>query len=467
MEHEAKADLEARIRRIEANLAIPGILWRDPPTPMTLQDRMAHYRVPGVSIGVIHDDQVEWTRGYGVREAGQSDLVTADTLFQIGSISKPVTAVAALRLVDQGALDLDEDVNRRLVSWKIPRNGTWVPRVTLRNLLSHSAGVSVHLFPGYAADEEIPTLGQILDGVKPGSNPPIRVNRIPGTHSRYSSGGYTVLQQLLVDVTAVPFPVLMRELVLEPLGMANSTFEQPLPESRQGMAAVGHRKGGQPVDGKWFVYPEMAQGGLWTTASELARFLLEVQRAGAGRPNRLVSARVAREMFTPPFAPNIGLGIFLEGNDEGRRFTHLGGNEGFSSRMVAYYPRPLGAVVLTNFHYAFLVDELLRAIAIEYDWPGYVPGMPRSVDLSPDIYESYVGDYVAGTGLALKIRVGRASLLLEVAGQAPLTLIPISETTFAAEVVNCEIAFSRAQSGQVVAAVLRQEGHEVSAKRVV
>jgi CubicO group peptidase (beta-lactamase class C family) len=461
-------DVEAAIRRVEVNLAAPPILRRDPPKPTTLQDRMAHYRVPGVSIGVISEDRVEWTRGYGLREAGQPAPVTPDTLFQVGSMSKPFTAVAALRLVDQGLLDLDEDVNRRLVSWTIPPNGTWAPRVTLRHLLSHAGGVSVNLFPGYATDDAIPTLGQILDGLEPANNRPVRVQAIPGTRYGYSSGGYTVLQQLLIDVTGRSFPALMGELVLEPLGMASSTFEQPLPESRWTTAAVGHRKAAQPVAGKWFVYPEMAQGGLWTTASDLARFLLELQRAGRGRPNALLSAPTAQEMFTPPYAPDVGLGIFLDGADDSRRFSHQGGNEGFSSRIVAYLSRPLGAVVLTNFHYPMLVDEVLHAIAVEYGWPGYLPPRPPRVDGIPAAYAQYVGDYSAGSGRVLRLSVSAVglALFLEVEGQSPIELVATSETTFTAEVVNCEVIFSRAPDGHVATLALRDEGHELLAKKI-
>jgi CubicO group peptidase (beta-lactamase class C family) len=460
------ADVEATIRKIELNLPAPTILWRDPPKRTTLQDRMAHYRVPGISIAVISEDRVEWTRGYGLREAGQPGLVTADTLFQVGSMSKAISAVGALRLVDEGVLDLDEDINRRLVSWTIPANGTWVPRVTLRHLLSHAGGVSVQLFPGYATDDAIPTLGQILDGAEPANSAPIRVHLIPGTHYRYSSGGYTVLQQLLIDVTGRSFPALMRELVLDPLGMANSTFEQPLPESRWTTAAVGHRKGAQPVGGKWFIYPEMAQGGLWTTASDLARFLLEVQRAGQGRPNALLSAHVASDMFTPPYAPDVGLGIFLDGVGASRRFSHQGGNEGFSSRIVAYLSRALGAVVLTNFHYPLLVDDVMQAISLEYGWPGYLPRRPSRIDEFPATNEHYVGDYTVASGGVIRIKTRGAALLLEVEGQAPIELVPTSESTFAAEVVNCEVVFSRAPDGHVAALALRHEGHELPAKKV-
>jgi CubicO group peptidase (beta-lactamase class C family) len=458
--------VEAAIREIEINVPAPTILWRDPPTRTTLQDRMAHYRVPGISIAVINDDRVEWTRGYGVREAGQPGQVTADTLFQVGSMSKAISAVGALRLVDEGALDLDEDINHRLVSWTIPPNGTWVPRVTLRHLLSHAGGVSVQLFPGYATDDAIPTLGQILDGAEPANSAPIRVQLIPGTHYRYSSGGYAVLQQLLIDVTGRSFPALMRELVLDPLGMVNSTFEQPLPESRWTTAAVGHRKGAQSVKGKWFIYPELAQGGLWTTASDLARFLLELQRAGQGRPNALLSAHVARGMFTPPYAPDVGLGIFLDGAGDSRRFGHQGGNEGFSSRIVAYLSRLLGAVVLTNFHYPLLVDDVLQAIALEYGWPGYLPRRPARLDGFAATYQDYVGDYTVGSSGVITIRSEGPALLMEVEGQSPIELVPTSATTFAAEVVNCEVVFSRAADGHVAALALRDEGRELLAKKV-
>lgn len=199
------------------------------------------------------------------------------TLFQAGSISKPVAALAALRLVEQGKLSLDEDVNAKLVSWKVPGNEfTKEQKVTLRRLLTHSAGLTVHGFPGYAAGAQVPTLVQVLNGEKPANTPAIRVDTVPGRLWRYSGGGYTIMQQLLIDVTQKSFPELMRQLVLEPAGMKHSTYEQPLPPARAGEAATAHDANGQPVKGQFHTYPEMAAAGLWTTPTDLALLAIEL-----------------------------------------------------------------------------------------------------------------------------------------------------------------------------------------------
>lgn len=129
-------------------------------------------------------------------EAGKSEPATPATLFQVGSIAKVVVAVAALKCVERGLLELNGDVNQSLVSWHVPVNEfTARERVTLWGLLSHSAGVTVHGFRGYALGEEVPNLQQILDGEWPANSPPIRVDTVPGTKRRYSGGGYMIVQQ--------------------------------------------------------------------------------------------------------------------------------------------------------------------------------------------------------------------------------------------------------------------------------
>lgn len=276
---EAQPALAARIDRVERGL-LPGIVIAGRPVPRNaLADRMAALKVPGASVAVINDGAIEWAKGYGVAETGASAPVTPRTLFQAASISKPVAALAALRLVERGLLSLDEDVNARLVSWKVPENElTTTEKVTLRRLLSHTAGLTVHGFGGYPADAAVPTVVELLDGEKPANSAAVRVDVVPGSAWRYSGGGYTVMQQLVVDVAGKPFPVLLDELVLGPLGMADSTYEQPLPEDRRGAAASGHRSDGGLLPGRYHTYPEMAAAGLWTTPSDLARFLIEIHK---------------------------------------------------------------------------------------------------------------------------------------------------------------------------------------------
>jgi CubicO group peptidase (beta-lactamase class C family) len=264
-----------------------------------------------------------------------------------------------------------------------------------------------------------------------------------------------IVQQLLADVTGLPFPELMRQLILDPLGMEQSTFEQPLPRRDRTAAAVGHRHGGQPVRGKSFVYPE-AQGGLWTTPSDLARFLIELQRANVGRPSRLLSQEIARAMLTSQIERHVGLGVFFDGAGDSRRIEHLGGNEGFSSRLSAFCNAGLGAVVMTNWHYGFLVDEVFRGIAREYAWPSYLPDPPTTIRMDPATCASYVGDYELRPDLHFRVRQGPDALSLEMSGQAPMDLVPRSATTFLMEAVNAEITFERSDTSEVTGAIFRQ-----------
>ena len=192
--------------------------------PRSLHERMADYSIPGVSIAIINDYQLEWACGYGACKTDEPERITTETLFQACSISKAVTAIAVLRLVEEGKLELDADVNLFLKSWKVPANGSWRPKVTIRQLLSHTAGTNVPWFPGYHRDQDIPTLLEVLNGKQPANTPDIRVTTLPGIRFRYSGGGYCILQQLLIDVMQQPFPELMNALVLKPLGMIHSTY---------------------------------------------------------------------------------------------------------------------------------------------------------------------------------------------------------------------------------------------------
>ncbi len=220
----AHAD-DAAIARIEAGLRPPIALSNVPVKTETLQDAMARLNVPGVSVAVIKAGKIAWSRGYGVAWVG-GPAITPRTLFQAASISKPVAAMAALRMVEQGQLDLDADINTSLTSWKLPE-GKGKPSV--RQLLSHTGGMTVSGFPGYAAGKSVPTLVQVLDGAWAANTKAIKVDTAPGSAMRYSGGGYTVLQQAMIDRSGKPFDVLLRESVLRPLGMSESSFSQPLP----------------------------------------------------------------------------------------------------------------------------------------------------------------------------------------------------------------------------------------------
>ncbi|MEJ2078041.1 MAG: serine hydrolase [Acidobacteriota bacterium] len=340
----------------------------EPVPEQALESRMRQHAVPGMSIVVIHSGAIDWAKGYGVRKAGEGAAVDRDTLFQAASISKPVTAAGALRLVESGVLQLDQDVNEALRSWKVPEND-WTGKspVTLRRLLSHSAGMTVHGFPGYGEGAALPTLIEILNGEGPANTNPIRVDIEPGRQFRYSGGGYTVVQQLMMDVTGREFPGLMSDLVLEPVGMKHSTFEQPLPEARRSRAAVAHGESGKPLTGSWHTYPEKAAAGLWTTPSDLAKFAIEIRRSYHGLSERLLSQRLARTMLTPELG-DYGLGFALPSAGV-FRFQHGGGNAGYRCGLVLSVESGDGVVIMTNSDSAEpLMSEVISAIATAYGW---------------------------------------------------------------------------------------------------
>jgi len=340
---------------------------------------MAKRHIPGLSLAVFENGTIIKAKGYGIVEDGSAIPVTTDTLFQAGSVSKSVAALGALALVDAGELSLDTDVNGALKTWHVPENAfTKKSKVTLRRLLSHSAGLTVHGFPGYAVDVPRPTLLQILDGEKPANTGPIRVEQTPGSQWRYAGGGYTVLQQLLVDTTRQAFPDFMRRQVLVPLGMRASSFEQPLPPDRMALAASGHYldKTVSVVLGRWHIYPEMAAAGLWTTPSDLARFAIAQQDTFAGRSHPVISSAMAAQMMSVQMA-NDGLGVFLEGAGEDLRFAHGGRNEGFDTQMTAYLKSGQGAVIMINANdNSMTVAEIMEKIAEVYGWKNY----PRMAD---------------------------------------------------------------------------------------
>jgi CubicO group peptidase (beta-lactamase class C family) len=316
--------LKQRIHRVEVGLVALDRPQGEAPTPASLIDRMRHYNVPGVSIAVIENEKIDWARGYGLAEARTTRNVDTNTLFQAASISKPVTAMAALHFVEEGKLSLDEDVNRKLRSWKVPENEyTQSEKVTVRRILGHTAGFTVHGFAGYTISEQLPTLLDILDGRKPANSDPIRVDFAPGSKMRYSGGGFCVLRQVLIDITGKTFPVVMQETVLNKLGMTHSTYDQPLPKSMNEYAASGHGSDGMPLAGRWLVYPEMAPDGLWTTPWDLAIFVIEVLKSREGKSNRVLSEAMTRQMLTPQM-DGMGLGIFT--NQAASPFYHGGDN---------------------------------------------------------------------------------------------------------------------------------------------
>ena len=452
----------ARIDRVLRGLR-PSVEVADrPPVRWTLAERMAHHEVPGVSIAVIENGRVAWARGVGVKEAGKNDSITETTLFQAASISKPVAATAMLRLVERGTLHLDTNVNRYLTSWKVPDNRfTATEKVTLRRIVSHSAGLTVHGFPGYAVTDSIPTVVQVLNGTKPANTAAVRVDTTPGAIWRYSGGGTTVMQQLLVDVTGTPFPTLMRELVLGPAGMTRSTYEQPLPATRAGEAAHAHDRRGTVVPGGWHIYPEMAPAGLWTTPTDLARWAIAIADARAGRSTALLSKSMATQMLTPQKG-EVGLGPFVSGSGRDFQFGHGGANEGFHAELVMFPERGVGAAVMTNGDGGpWLIREILGALAAEYEWPDHMPKRITVVAMDSSSAARLAGNYLlrAGPGITAEVRHEGGRLVLQAPQIPTAELLPQSDTTFVTSTLGWRVTFKRDATGRATGLTLTIEGN--------
>ncbi|MDX2030736.1 MAG: serine hydrolase [Blastocatellia bacterium] len=455
-----------RMRRVESGLSTGVTLAGQAPS-LKLAERMAFYKVPGVSVAVINNGAIEWAKGYGVIEAGAAAPVTTETRFQAASISKPVAAMAALALVERGKLALDEDVNRKLVSWKIPEaEATKAEKVTLRRLVSHGAGLTVHGFRGYAEGEPVPTVVQVLDGQKPANSAAVRADLVPGTKWRYSGGGYTVMQLLLTDVTGKPFPDLMEELVLGKIGMRHSSYQQPLPKEREAVSAVGHRDG-QFVKGKRHTYPEMAAAGLWTTPSDLARFAIELQQSLQGRSNKVLSQEMVRQMLTKQTG-EFGLGLQLGGKEKVVSFSHGGSNEGFRCMLFAYLDSGKGAVVMTNGDRGGgLATEILRAISREYDWPDHrtVEKTPVKIDLA-DV-GAFAGKYeVSGATLTVSVENGRLFILVPPIGPQKMEMLPLSATRFFVAEDAIEFNFAKNDQGAVTGMQVFTGAQPMSGKKL-
>ena len=380
----------------------------------TIIAEMSRLHVPGVSVAVLHDGMIEWSKGYGITRKGGAP-VTPDTLFQAGSISKPVTALAALRLVEQHRLSLDSDINGQLKGWKLSTPPG--QHVTLRELLSHTAGTTVHGFPGYAAGLPVPSVDDVLAGRAPANTKPVMVDTTPGTEWRYSGGGYTVVQKLMGDVTGRPFAEVLRDEVLRPAGMTHSSFAQPLDGALLANAAWPHDAMGRPVTGGPHIYPELAAAGLWSTPSDLLRYAIAVRDSARGKAGALLNQSLATEMLVPGKG-NYGLGFEVHGVPTNRDFSHGGSNEGYENFLVAYTGLGDGVAVMTNgAQGAELGLEITRSVAAAYGWPSYRSIERTSVPIPAETRARLIGNYAIpglgsfsitreGSGLALSLKEG-------------------------------------------------------------
>lgn len=478
-------EAERRIERVETGL--PSVEKDGRTVGHPLQEWMRALGVPGLSLAVIDRYEIAWAKGYGVLEAGAGEApVTEKTLFQAASIAKPVAALAVLHHVERGSLDLDADVNEYLRSWKLPGVGAvGGERVTLRHLLAHTAGITPGGFVGYEREAAIPTITQILEGEAPASNRPARVLSAPGSAVSYSGLGYTIVQLALEDRLGKPFEKIIEESVFDPVGMRDSTFELVLPDGLAARAARGHWLTGTVLPGGWYVYPESAAAGLWTTASDLARLAIEVANSRQGSSSRILSSEMTRQMLTQ-HRDRMGLGFVIRPGDERGYFAHSGGNLGFRCHFEMLADTGQGVVVMTNSDVGHLVTQLvLTSVARAYDWPSdrqqpvsaaltdaLFAQLDRSksarkrIEVDDRILARHVGRYELAPGLVFEVTRGAGHLEVRLGEQPRFQVYPESESKFFYEAVDAQITFVQNAAGETVSLVLHQGGREQEAKKI-
>ncbi|KYP14116.1 serine hydrolase domain-containing protein [Flavihumibacter sp. CACIAM 22H1] len=385
--------LESLIKQVENSLT-PSIIYNDSIPKNNLETRMKELGIKGLSIAIIQDYKIQWAKAYGWADEAAGRKATTETRFQAASISKSLNSLGILKLVEEKKLDPEADINQYLKRWKFPYDSlSKGKKINTYQLLSHTAGLTVHGFPGYEITDTLPSLPQILDGKKPANTRAVRSAFEPGLKFQYSGGGTTISQLLLEDITGQPYALYMQEKILKPLGMKNSSYQQP-PLNPGELSTGYYAQSGTAVKGRYHVYPEQAAAGLWTTPSDLARYIIECQLAYQGRSAKVLSKTMMQKRMTPYVDSTVALGVFIQKKGNNTYFNHNGGNEAFLCTSYGTLEDGRGMVIMINGDNYGIISELTNSIAQVYKWDGFfTPGFRKKIALPTDSAAVYAGNY--------------------------------------------------------------------------
>lgn len=460
----AQTDQE-KILATEKNLV--GIVQIAGEAPWTIAERMAHYKIPGLSIAVMQHYKLVWAKGYGWADDSLKIPVTTQTLFQAASVSKSLNAVGVLRLVQDKKLDLYTDINAYLTSWHFPYDSlSKEKKITVANLLSHSAGLTVHGFGGYQQGTALPTVVQILDGIKPANSLAVRSMYEPGIRTQYSGGGTTISQLIVMDVTHLPYADYMKKEVLRPLGMHASTFSQPPAGIKAAHLATGYRINGKPLAGNYHIYPEQAAAGLWTNPTDLAKYIIETQLAYEGRSAKVLDQATTKLRLTPYLDKNAALGVFTD-TDSAGYFGHGGANEGFRCQYFGSLKDGNGVVVMVNSDNGSILQEVINSVAKVYGFKGlYHSTIKETVALEDSALQSYIGQYALSPTFIITVFKEGKGIYAQATGQDRFVIYPETQTKFFATEPPLSLEFKKDTTGKVNSFTLYQNGRQLEAKKI-
>ncbi len=458
-------EVQAKIKKFENNL---GLWVQIGNQQFTLADRMKSNHVNGVSIALIKDYKIEWAKGYGWADSAEQRPVTTNTLFQAGSISKSLNGVGILKLVQEGKLNLDSDINIYLKSWKFPYDSlSKGKKITIANLLSHTAGLTVHGFDGYEKGDTIPALIQILNGEKPANNKAIRSMYESSLKSQYSGGGTTISQLILQDVTGQPYDTYMWNNVLNPMGMSNSFYTQPPPADKENLLATGYYNDGTEVKGKYHIYPEQAAAGLWTNPTDLAKYIIETQLSLQGKSNKVLSPETTRLRLTPYIDSSAALGVFIIKKGNEKYFNHDGSDEGFVAEYYGSMENGNGVVVMANTDNWSLLSEIVNSLAAVYNWKDfYTPKIKKVVTVNNEILKSYAGNYKLHRN-TFNVTLEKEGLVLRLNSKTKYKIYFTSDTDFfMLEMAGSEVKFTKDKNNKVNGFDIDDNGNKMQAVKI-
>ncbi len=439
--------VEQKIKQVEKNLS--GWVRTQEKETWNLEERMKLYNINGLCIAVVNDFRTEWVKGYGWADVSEKRPVTDKTLFQAASISKSLNGIGVLKLVQDKKVDLNTDINKYLVTWKFPYDEKSNNKlITVAALLSHTAGLTIHGFPGYATDEPLPTLPQILNGEKPANTEAVRSMDEPGAKVIYSGGGVTISQLIVTDVTNQPYDVYMKKIVLDPLGMKASSFTQPPEKANRILLATGYRTDGKEISGKYHIYPEQAAAGLWTNPADLCRYIIETQLSYKGESSKVLTPDLTRLRLTPVLQ-DAAYGVFVTMKGDSKYFSHSGGNEGFRCLYVGSLDKGEGVAIMTNSDNDAILEEIVNSVATVYGWKDYYqPVIKNVIDIDESLLDKYTGKYKIEETV-INIKKSENDLLLNAFGDAFWKVYFTSDSDFFVKQYRADLRFMTDAKGNV------------------
>jgi CubicO group peptidase (beta-lactamase class C family) len=460
-------EVEERIRQVE-NALTPTLIFGDSISNGNIIKRMEALHVKGVSIAVVRNYKIDWAKGYGWADSAEGREVTTSTRFQAASISKSLNSLGVLRLVQDGKIDPEADINSYLRTWKFPYDTVAKDKkINLYNLLSHTAGLDIHGFPGYVRSASIPNIYQVLKGERPANTKKVRSLFEPGLKFKYSGGGTTISQLMVTDVALMLYADYMQSEVLSPLGMTNSSYRQPPSDTT--VLASGYYGNGSRVEGKFHIYPEQAAAGLWTTPTDLAKYIIECQLALEGKSRKVLSPEMMKKRMEPYIDSNAALGVFIMQRGDRKYFNHNGGNEGFVCTSYGSLEGGDGVVIMTNGDNFNIIEELINSVARVYGWKDFFkPEYKKVHKLAREDLDNFVGNFKLANDI-LTVGICDEGLCMQQNGQ-PVSgfkmIFTDSDNFTIREVPSASFKAVRNDKGYVESLQLQQNGLNLSLPRI-